>query len=289
MAMDAATFKVHYLPAAKRLQDAYGHCQIHTVSLTTNDKDDEWFTTTYRFVFSGESMKCEFEHEDVNEKWTRTLAGTPGVNFMILTKNDQQPLLEQVDRSSLGHSVAKERILARADTALRAYSLFGTPLSERLQSDRFRIRDIEEHGEEIKAHFQNDDETVSQRGWFTVLPKRGWVIDSWEATLSKPGQDYTWRSDGKATYGGEVPIPQLKAFESHYYHADRTYTESTTVNLLKFEDAAESEFMLSHYGYDDRLGMPSSFFRSLPFLLIVVGACCLAAVAAIRHRRKRVP
>jgi len=285
-AMDAVTFRAQYLEAAKQLEDAYSHCQVHTTTLTTNDKDDKWFTTTFRFMFSGENVRCEHEFEDAAEKYGRTIAGTPAVNFMILSKNDKQPVLEQVDRSSLGYHQAQQRVGSRADTALKAFTLFGTRITERLQSSHFTILKVEEIGDLIKVHFQNDEDTVSHRGWFAVLPKRNWVLDSWEAVLSKPGQDYSWRKDGKANYTDGQPVPHLAGIESHSYHADRTDTESTTVDLLKFEASPESEFMLSRYGYDDRLGTSTNFFWSLPFLLIVCGACCLLAVAGIRYRKR---
>lgn len=289
--LDAAWFKANYLPAAQKLDKAYSECSAKVSETGTNDKSDDYNKATFSFAFDGTRRKfdrtIESREKGSTNKWSRSIVASPEVSFMVLRKHEGEPLLERVNRSSMGFARATARIDEEAGDSIYApFALLGERVSGWMKHKGFEINSVKQEGDRVRLDFHCNDREADRdyAGWISFLPNRQWVIDGWDITIkmTKP-KEYSWRYATSVQYGDDVPVPAVTGMTMIGYHPDRTDTNKMVVDELSFAAASKSEFKLSNYGYDDRIGLPASSFRSLWFWLAAMGTACLLAAFAIRR------
>ena len=281
-AEDLQWFKSEYLPVAEKLERAYDHCTAMTTTIVTNDKNSDSVKTTYFFAFDGDNLKWDRDIETRNAEgsrtWSRTLVGTPNLSFMILTR-DGKKLLEKVDRSARGLDFMKEQM--QSDIFLAAFSFFGRPISKRLTDKHFIVKSIRREGDSVRLDYKFSESDMTCEGWLTF--NKEWLIDRWEVFLTRNSQPPdSWRRTGEAHYNGT----SIESVKQLIYDSDRIDTEQTIVSDLKFGPVPASQFMLSHYGYDDRIATGAGRI-SLPFWLALFGGMFLMLAFALRMYRRK--
>lgn len=290
-AEDIEWFKSQYLPAAEKLERAYDHCVATVTTTVTNDKNGDRVQTTYKFAFEGENTKFDREMEIHNaggtRSWKRTLVGTPTLTFMVLTR-DGKTLLEQVDRSARGLAFATETIDGQAGNLRVAFALQGWPISKWLSDKKFAVKSIRKEGESVRMDFKASRAEMTYEGWLEFLPNRQWVIDRWEIQLTKDRQPPdTWRRSGEAHYGGEDGVPRVESVKQLIFQPDRTETEISTVSGLDFGPVPDSRFMLSHYGFDNRIATQAAGGGALWKWMAAGGGILLATALVLRLFMRR--
>jgi hypothetical protein len=292
--LTAAWFEANYVPAAQKLEKFYGECSAKVLRTVTKSNSDKFSSkTTINFAFDDTKRKFDRTIESTGEdgsgtKWSRTVVASPEVSFMVLTQ-EGPPLLEQVDRSTMGFAQATSQIDAEAsDTIYSPFSVLEWRISEWIKSKTFAVKEVRREGVHVRVDFRYKPLDREYVGWITFLPDRQWVIDHWDITLKrfKP-EERSWRIVSDMTYGGDDPVPALTGATATSYHSDRTDSEKIIIEELKFSTAPASEFKLSHYGYDDRIATPASFSKSLWFWLGGAGVLCLLAALALRWLNDR--
>ena len=286
-ALDAAWFKANYLPAAEKLYKAYSECSAKVSEINTNDKSPDFNKTTYSFAFDGAQRKFDRmieDHKDGSvDGFRRVIVASPEVSFKVLTSWEKNPLLENVNRSPMGFARATKRIEEEAsDSIYSAFAFLEEQVSSWIKHQGFQIKGVKREGDKVRLdlHCKHDNGRVYD-GWIAFLPDRQWVIDNWDIT-TKTTTD-TWRDVATVSYGGDDPVPAMTGMTDIGYHPNQTNTRTMVVEELKFAAVPASEFKLSAYGYDDRIGSPASVGRSLWFWLAVGGVTCLLAAFAIRQ------
>jgi hypothetical protein len=288
--LDAAWFKANYLPAAEKLEQAYGQCTAEVTETVTNDKSDDYNQATYHFAFNGSRRK--FDRKIENHKqgsivgFSRTIVASPEVTFRVLTRREHGPLLESVDRSSMEFAQATESIDRDAcDSIYAPFALFEEPVSRSLADKDFEIQEVHREGDRVRLKFSLKKQDFQETGWVDFLPERQWVIDRWEVsrkTVKPP--EYTCRLISELSYADGDPVPALSGWTTTTYDPVRTDTDKLVVDKLTFAAAPRSEFKLSRYGYDDRIATPASVGKSLWFWLAITGAICLLTAFGLRMR-----
>jgi hypothetical protein len=290
--LDAAWFKANYLPAAQKLEKAYGECSAKLSETVTNDKSDDFNKATSNFAFDGTRRKydgmTESHKDGSTTKRSRAIVASLEVSFSVLTKQEKGPLLEQVNRSPLGFAQATAQIDGVAGDSIYApFAFLGERVSSWMKHKGFEIKSVKQEGDRVRLDFHCRDNDREYNGWVAFLRDRQWVIDAWDVALKmNPGKtdEYSWRYATSVSYGGDDPVPTLTGMTAIAYHPNRTVTEKMVVDELTFVAAPASEFKLSHYGYDDRIGTPQAGgIHSLWFWLAVGGVACLLAAFAIRQ------
>jgi len=285
--LDGAWFKANYLPAARKLEKTYGECTAKVSRTVTNDNSDDYTKTTYSFAFEGSRRKfdraIESRDDGSTNTWSRTVVASPEVSFMVLTRNNG-PLLEQVDRSPLALAAATEQIDTQAGESIYApFALLDERVSKWIETPGFEIESVRRDGEQVRLDFRYQEDGRRYEGWISFLQDRGWVIGGWEASLSVSEPDpYEWRIATNMKYSDDQPIPALTGMTMVSYHPDRTDTAKIVVDELTFAPVPVSEFTLSRYGYDDRIGKAENASNSLWLWLAVGGGACLLSAFVIR-------
>lgn len=287
--LDAAWFKANYLPAAQKLEKYYGECSARVSRTVTKSNSDKFvIKTTINFAFDGTKRKFDRTIESRDEdgstnKWSRTIVASPEVSFGVLTR-EGSPLLEQVDRSTMGLTQATSQIDAEAsDTIYAPFSVLEWRISEWIKNKNFAIQAVRRDVEHARLEFRYKTDDLEYGGWISFLPNRHWVINHWDINVKKfKPQEHSWRIVCNMSYGNDDPVPALTGSTATSYHSDRTDSEKIVVDELKFATAPASEFKLSRYGYDDRLATPGSFSNSLWFWLGGAGILCLLAALVLR-------
>jgi hypothetical protein len=288
--LDAAWFKANYLPAAEKLEKAYGQCTAEVTETVSNDKSVDYNQATYHFAFNGSRRK--FDRKIENHKqgsivgFSRTIVASPEVSFRVLTRREHGPLLESVDRSSMGFVQATESIDRDAfDSICVPFALFERPVSRSLADKDFEIQEVHRDGDRVRLKFSLKKQDFEATGWVDFLPERQWVIDRWEISRKtfKP-TEYSYRMISALSYGDGGPVPALTGWTTTTYDPVRTETDKLVVDKLTFAAAPASEFKLSGYGYDDRIATPGGVGKSLWFWLAITGAICVLTAFAVRMR-----
>jgi len=263
-----ADFRAEYLPAASKLEAAYARCQAKVVITVTNDKDDYLGKTNYAFALDGNKAKFDRTiQENGKIVFRRVVSGTPDLSFMILTK-DGDTILEHVDRS--GDTYCFATVVEQADTVRAAFACFGKTLSERLASKSFQLKSVSREDGAVRLEFADvEPDGFAIDGWVRLLADRQWIIDRSEFNLKRG--DHTWRRTEQVNYNA-LGVASVDAMT---FNPDRTHTATSVVEQLDFGPVPASEFTLSHYGYDDRIGLPGRF----PWLWLAIGSLVVVGVA----------
>lgn len=267
-----ADFRAEYLPAARKLEQAYSRCQAKVEVTVTNDKDDYLGKTHYEFSFDGSKAKFD---RTIENAFRRVVVGTPDVSFMILTK-DGSTILEHVERG--GDKYCFTTVVEQGDPVRAAFAFLGKSLSERLAGESFQIKSVSRDDCGVRLEFADvESDGFSIDGWVRFLPD--WRIDRSEFNLKRG--DYAWRRAEQVNYNGS----RVASVEALAFHADRTDSEKYVVVQFDFGPVPASEFRLSRYGYDDRIGLPSS---RVPWVwLTAVAVLAVAAFAILRNWRSQ--
>lgn len=286
---DAAWFKANYLPAVEKLDKFYSECSATVSQTVTSDDSDDYNKATFRFGFDGPRRKFDRTIESSKNgsitSRSRTIVASPDVSFMILTRPEKGPLLEQVNRSPMGFAQATTQIDAAAfDSIYASFSLLEKRFSQYINDKDFEIKSVKRDGDRIRLDFHYKNETVQFDGWVVLLPQLQWVIDRSDISLKVIKSGYSYRIARTMSYGSDTPVPVLTGSETSTYHPNRTDQEKMVVEELTFAAVPASEFKLSAYGYDDRIGSPASVGKSLWFWLSVAGVLCLLMALGIRMR-----
>jgi hypothetical protein len=289
---DAAWLKANYLPAAKTLEKSYGECSAKVERTVLIGGSDRYIKTTYHFAFDGANRKLDKSIENKGEdgaitNFKRSFVASPDVSFSVVER-DGAPLLDQVNRTQVGLDRATQQIDSEAGESIYApFVAFGWRVSEWINDKGFEIKSVKQNGDRVKLDFQYKKNDRTYVGWMSFLPVRQWAMDKWDMVLTmnigKP-KEYRWRVAATMNYGGDEPVPNLVGLTAHSYHVDRTDTENIVVDELTFAPVPASQFKLSNYGYDDRIGSPASVGRSLWFWLASAGIICLLIALGIRLR-----
>jgi hypothetical protein len=292
--LDAAWFKANYLPAAQKLEKFYGECSAKVTETGTNDKSDELIKATFSFAFDGARRKFDRTTEDnkdgVVHGFSRTIVASPEVSFKVLTKRGQGPILESVNRSSMGFAQATARIdEAACDSFYAPFALLSKRVSQYIQDKDFEIKSVKREGDRVRLDFHYKNNDFQSDGWVVFLPSLRWVIDRWDISVkvNKPAE-YSYRIASEMRYGNDDPVPALTGSTATTYHPDRTDTNKLVVDELTFTPVPAEVFKLSRYGYDDRIGQAPSAFKSLWFWLASAGIISLLAAFALRRRHARI-
>lgn len=286
--LDAAWFKANYLPAAQKLEKAYGECTAEVSETVTNDKSDDYNEATYHFAYDGARRK--FDRTIVSHKGgttyerSKTIVASPEVSFSVFTKQGKDPLLQRVNRSPLGFARATESIDRDAFESIYApFAVFEEPVSRSLTDKDFEIEGVTRDGDRVRLKFSRKKDDFQASGWVDFLPDLQWVIDRWEMSCKtvRP-TEYRYRMVSALSYRHGDPVPALTGWTTTTYDPDRTSTDKLVVDKLTFAAAPASEFKLSSYGYDDRIGLRPSALKSLWFWLAVAGVACLVTAFVVR-------
>jgi hypothetical protein len=283
VALCCADFRAEYLPAARKLEQAYSQCRAKVALTVTNDTTDYLGKTSYAFALDGN--KAKFDRTIENREngmvfgFRRAIIGTPELSFMILTK-DGNTILEEVSRS--GESLAY-KVIDQADTVRAAFAFLGKSLSERLASKSFQIKSVSHDDGAVRLDFADvEPDGFAIDGWVRLLSDREWVIDRSEFNMKRG--DYAWRRVEQVNYGADDPVPRVASVDAWAYHPGRTDTEKYVIEQLEFGPVPASEFKLSYYGCDDRIGLPRSH---VPWFWLAVAGVAIAIVVGITRTMRR--
>ena len=295
--MDAAWFKAEYLPAAEKLEEAYAGCSAEVTETITDDRSDDFNMAKSSFAFDGVRRKYEGANEshkgNTTTKWSRAMIASPEVSFRILTKEGTDPILERVNRTPLGFAQATAQIDSLAcDSIYSPFALLSERVTSWLKRPGFRIKSIRHKDGRVRLEFHCTEAGRDREyeGWIEFLPDRQWVIHSWDVTLSgKAGNHaaYSLRYAASINYSNDDPVPHITGMVVRGFHGDWKETDELVVDDLTFATVAASEFKLSHYGYDDRIGMQPGSYRSLWFWLATACVLCLVIAFVIRQIMSR--
>jgi len=198
----------------------------------------------------------EVHKDGTIDGFRRVVVACPDVSFHLLTRRGQPTFLEYIDRSSAGIAQASKRIEEVAsDSIYSAFAFLEMRVSSWMSRKGFEIKGVKREGDKVRLDFHCKDD-LEYDGWVDFLPDHQWVIDGWDITLKgiEPTTE-PWRIVAAVTYGGDNPVPVLTGVTTTTFDSGRTATGKTVVEELSFDPVPASEFMLSHYGYDNRIGV----------------------------------
>ena len=293
---DAAWFKANYLPAAQRLERYYGECSANVLFTVTADKPTTLTRTTFHYEFAKGRGKFDRTTEATQPDgstttMSRSIVASPEVCFSVLTRDGAGAVLAGVER---GAEACRETIryieIPAGDSIYEPFMILNQRVAHLIEDSAFQFKGVESNGDRVRVTFQYTKPDQQHDGWVEFLPERQWVIDSCDVNLrvgiGRP-DEYHYRYASKISYGGDDPVPAIRGSIGHAYHADRTDLEEMTVSELTFGPRPASGFMLSSYGYDDRIDSAAEPSR-LPWLwLATAGVLCVVGTLAIKRIRAR--
>ena len=289
--LTAEWFRSNYSGAA--LETAYGECSAKLV-LDVREEGSSQFTNlaTTDFAFEGHYRKFDqtVEMREADGQVTtrrRTVVASPEVSFSITKPSDDSgPILKSVDRTPVGLMFSSRRVELEASGSIYAPFTLFSRVSERLKSPGFKIERVSREGERVRVDFVNQDKDQRHVGHAIFLANRQWAIDSYD--VSSNAGELQVRQMSQISYSEDSPVPRLAGSVTKViWTPGKTFVETLSVKELTFQPKPATEFKLSHYGYDDRTGMPPGSMGSLWLWAAIAGIGCILLSFVIRRRLRR--